>query len=123
MDWEQARVFSWIDGILSRPLPTGAVALCLNLYDDGDGQWSAELVGTNSFDADDPDWACDELFALREQTLCFTWNTTWDEVLAQVIADIKTYLETGPHRDMLKRFRAVAVGFVDGDLETVYLAD
>lgn len=117
-----AHFSDWLNSLLCA-LPDGAVALCLNLYDDGDNQWSAELVGTDSFDADDSDWACDERFALREQTLRFTWDIEWDEVLERVVSHMRQYLETGMHRDILKQYRAVAVGFVDGDLEIVSLAD
>lgn len=38
-------------------------AVNFNLYENGNNQWSMELVGTSNFDAEYSDWACDEVFA------------------------------------------------------------
>ena len=52
----------WLDDILQQSIPDDVLALNFNLYDDGDYSWSIELVGTDSFDIDDDDWRCDEVF-------------------------------------------------------------
>ena len=59
----------WVDSSLNTELPKDVVAFCFNLYDDGNGQWSVELVGTSSFDKDDSDWACNEVFDTRNNPL------------------------------------------------------
>ena len=69
-------VTEWIDNILNdKVIPTNTVAFCFNLYEESDGSWAMELIGTEQFDLDDEDWACRETtdFGSREQL--YTVNT------------------------------------------------
>ena len=67
----------WVDTSLSADMPEGIGAFCFNLYDDGKGQWSAEIIGAASFDPKDSDWACDEVFNNREQPLKWSSRQSW----------------------------------------------
>lgn len=112
----------WLDGVFAQPIPEDVAAFCFNLYEDGDGDWSAEFVGTKSFDAEDGDWACDEVndFGTRDEP--FTWNSDegWEGALKSVVSALKNYLENGAYSDILKSRSGVGVGFVDGDIEIIY---
>ncbi len=110
----------WLDNALEPVVSKETVAFNFNLYDDGDDNWSIELVGTASFDEDNDDWACDEVFATRENP--FSWNedATWDDVLNKVSVLIENYLENGKKAKILKKSKGVGVGFVDGDLVILY---
>lgn len=116
------KVSEWIDFVLQQEVPTDVVAFCMNLYDDGDSNWSMELVGTQSFDADDSDWPCDEVadFGTRENP--FRWNkdAEWDGVLEETIGALKSYFDNGKHASALKMKKGVGVGFVDGDVEVIW---
>ena len=59
--------FEWLDLILKNELNSEIKAINFNLYEDTDNKWSVELVGTFSFDKDNDDWACDEVFTTRDQ--------------------------------------------------------
>ena len=109
----------WLDGFMDHGFEE-VVALNFNLYEDGDAKWSVELVGTASFDEDDDDWACDEVFSNRETPLVWEENADWETILSKVQEFIRRYLEHGEYSDIMKENQAVAVGFVDGDLEIVY---
>lgn len=109
----------WLDGFMDHGIEE-VVALNFNLYEDGDAKWSVELVGTASFDEDDDDWACDEVFSNRETPLVWEENADWETILSKVQEFIRRYLEHGEYSDIMKENQAVAVGFVDGDLEIVY---
>ncbi len=109
----------WLDGFMDHGFEE-VVALNFNLYEDGDAKWSVELVGTASFDEDDDDWACDEFFSNRETPLVWKESADWEMILSEVKEHICTYLERGEYSDLMKENQAVAVGFVDGDLEIVY---
>lgn len=109
----------WLDGFMDYGFEE-VVALNFNLYEDGDAKWSVELVGTASFDEDDDDWACDEVFSNRETPLVWEENADWETILSKVQEFIRRYLEHGEYSDLMKEIQAVAVGFVDGDLEIVY---
>ena len=68
---------SWLDRILTSPLPEEIIAVNFNLYDDGDSCWSMEFIGTGSFDADNPDWAWEQVFTFRDNTLRRVQNAGW----------------------------------------------
>ncbi|MGN1031105.1 MAG: hypothetical protein ACI4PQ_05825 [Butyricicoccaceae bacterium] len=112
----------WLDEVLESDLPEEIVAVNFNLYDDGDGQWSIEFIGADSFDEEDADWACDEVFTTRDEPFCWESDESADAVLDTAIDAIKAYLAEGSYADALKKYEAVGVGFVDGELEIVYQA-
>ena len=111
---------AWLDWVLSSEGVDQAAAFCFNLYEDGGGRWSLELVGTRRFSAAGSDWACEELFATRRHPFAIAHDGPWQEVLALARDLIARYLEAGAHRDVLKAKAAVALGFVDGDLDILY---
>ena len=110
----------WLDSILEKPLPDGTVAINFNLYDDGDSHWSMELVASSSFDSEDDDWACEELFATRENP--FKWKDDCDFNKTQNFAEeiLRRYLAEGKCKDKLMQYKAIGVGFVDGDISLIH---
>lgn len=112
----------WLDDVLESDLPAEIVAVNFNLYDDGDGQWSAEFVGAGSFDEEDSDWACEEVFTTRDDPFSWESDASREEIQDEVVDAVREYLADGVYADCLKQYEAVAVGFVDGDLELVYQA-
>lgn len=116
------KVSNWLDNIFNQDIPEDVVAFCFNLYDDGNCNWSMELVGTERFDKDDMDWPCDEItdFGTREGLLVWYKEVQWEEVLEEIISVLKKYLEKGKYAEVLKYRDGVGVGFVDGDVEIVY---
>ena len=107
---------TWLDSVLQMNIPSDVVAFCFNLYEDADKKWTLELIGASSFDKDNSDWACDEVFTTRENPLSWNDKKEWKEVLSESEAIIKEYLKKGKYRKELKERRGLAVGFVDGDL-------
>ena len=116
------KIEAWLNDILGQKIPSAVRAFCFNLYEDWNESWSIELVGTENFDVDDEDWACDEItdFGTREKPLSWREEADWNEVLSEVSSAIKQYLENGSYADILKSREGVAVGFVDGNLEILY---
>ena len=108
----------WVDTSLSIGLPNEIQAFCFNLYEDGGGNWSAEIIGAASFDKEDSDWACDEVcdFGTREHPFIWTQDTEWKCILSEMTEHIMSYLNNGTYAGRLKHLEGVAVGFVDGDL-------
>ena len=110
----------WLDRIMAGPLPEEIIAVNFNLYDDGDSCWSMEFTGTRSFDAYDPDWACDEVFTSRDSTLHWVQNTGWQQVLEDTVHTIRAYLANGTYSGRLKAYQGIGAGFVDGDIVILY---
>ena len=110
----------WLNTILENELPNEVKAVNFNLYDDGQGQWSVELIGASSFDEEDPDWACDEVFTTRETAYEWEKEATWEEVLSEAIKAVEDYLQNEEYAKILKKYEGIGVGFVDGELVVVY---
>ncbi|MBQ6302639.1 MAG: hypothetical protein IJK83_01295 [Clostridiales bacterium] len=112
------RLSSWLDEVFERNIPEGVVSICFNLYEDGDDNWSLEVVGCSSFDSEDPDWACDEVTDLGTRDEPFAWaeEAIWEKVLSDVTKLLYQYLQEGKASAYLNSLDGVAVGFADGDL-------
>lgn len=116
----QRKFNAWLDVQLTRKIPRKVVAFSFNLYEP----WCIELVGAGSFNEKDGDWACDEVFTSRGTNLDLAAKDvgrTWELVLKSAKKLLAAYLERKSAGSMaLKSRGAVAVGFVDGDLEIVW---
>ena len=86
----------WLDNLLeNNKMPEEAIAFCFNFYDEEDESYGIQLIASDEFDAEDGgEWACSEVWSSEEE-----------------------YLENGKYKDILLEAKAVAMGFVDGDLE------
>lgn len=115
-------VSSWIDNALSQEVSSDVVAFCFNLYEDGDNQWSMEMIGAESFDLSDEDWPCREVteFGTREEPFAWVQHAEWNKILDDVVSILKEYLEHGKFADKLKSKAGLGVGFVDGSIEILY---
>lgn len=112
------RFNQWLDSVLEKDIPNEVVAFNFNIYEDPDMRWSVEVVGTSFFDENNDDWACNEVteFGTREKPFSWQEDTTWEEVLFKVKNQVSKYLEEGKYSWKLEDKKAVACGFVDGDL-------
>ena len=115
-------VKKWIDSALSDDLPEDIKGIAFNIYEDGDNNWSFEIVGTSCFDPDDEDWACEEItdFETREEPFSWVGEADWQEIQNKVCGWVSQYLEDGENAEKLKSTEGVGVGFVDGDMEILF---
>lgn len=110
----------WLDNTLEENLPSNLKAFCFNIYDDGEDCWSVELVGCGSFDKDDADWACDEIFDNRDEPFAWEEKASAEDIQNKVRAFVAHYLLEGKHADILTGYEGLAMGFVDEDLELLF---
>ncbi len=116
-------VANWINNILNdKVIPENIAAFCFNLYEESDGSWAMELVGTESFDLENEDWACDEVtdFGSREHLYNWKMECKWDEALSYMVNELNQYLSNGKYAKILKSKDGVGVGFVDGNIEILH---
>ena len=111
---------AWLNDILDKNSPLGGAAINFNIYEDEDSFWSIQLISAEYFDENDDDWCCEEVFTTGEDLYTWKQNSDWMEVMQSSCDMIKRYLEEGKYADELKKFEAVAAGFVDGDLAILY---
>lgn len=115
-------VSKWIDHVLNDKIPEDICAFCFNLYEDGNGRWSMELVGTDRFDIQDEDWACREAadFGTRQNSFTWTKEAEWTAIFEEICAALEQYLKVGSKSAILKRSLGVGAGFVDGNIKILY---
>lgn len=106
----------WLDNILSNNLPKEIVAFCFNIYEDGDDEWSLELIGSESFEKNNSDWPCDEIYTNRESPLRWENSKTWEDTLKMIKMYLEQYIRNGKFSHVLLEKQGVGYGFVDGDL-------
>ena len=111
---------NWLDDILKGELPNDIKAINFNLYKDTHNKWSIELVGASSYDENDEDWACDEVFATRKNPFVLIKESNWENIEKIYTNMVNEYLNNGKYASKLKQYEAVAIGFVDGDLNVIY---
>ncbi len=113
----------WVNPILADNSFAGVKAFNFNLYEDYDGDnvvFNVQMIGAPSYDADDSEWACEEIFSTGENLFRIPDCDDWEiclELFGKIVAD---YLAKGKYADVLMSSEAVAYGFVDGDLEIAY---
>ncbi len=118
-------IFSeWLNKILDIGLPNSIIALNFNLYEGAEQTYDMQLIGSDEFDENDSDWACNEIFTTGEN-LCYIPRTNeianWENGFVAIKEIINEYLTKGKYANYLKNFTAIGAGFVDGDLEILHL--
>lgn len=111
----------YLDAKLSELVKIESVAaVSVNLYDSGNHYWSLEVVGTSDFDEINSDWACEEIYTSRNEPFSWHQMENWETILDTIVLELENYLNFGSYAKELKTYKAVATGFVDGDLTIVY---
>lgn len=117
---------NWIGSALASEVPKTVVAYSFNLFELGPGEakYGIELIGSDEFDADNSDWACTAAWVANPRSISIPRdfaNGGWEACLVDVRGLLTNALsKSSATAAKLKEANAVAIGFVDGDLETVW---
>jgi hypothetical protein len=109
-------------------VPDEVQAFSFNLFEvpqTAGAKFGIELIGAGAFDAEDADWACDEIWESKPRQLVIPISfssTDWRKCLTSVRGLVDTVLSSQKESAVLKSRQAVAIGFVDGDLEVIWHA-
>ena len=60
-------------------IPENIVALNFGIFESENG-YCVYLIGSESYDVDDDDWACDEVFTTRDQPFVIECESDWELV-------------------------------------------
>ena len=121
---------NWLDDLLeNNDIPEDAKAFCFNLYEESeeDHIYGIQIIASENFDEDDPDWPCDEVWSSEEDI--FTVDTSdeddtgWKHAQELFTEMVNEYLENGRYSAILRSREAVGIGFVDGELELLFRAE
>lgn len=119
---EESSFYNWLENALKK-LPSDVEAINFNLYEDNGDKWSVELVGTSTFDENNSDWACSEIYTTRESPYVLRKKSDWKAIENLFTTFLLNYLERGKYAHILKECRGIGIGFVDGDLSILYKKD
>ncbi|WP_052085909.1 hypothetical protein [Clostridium sp. HMP27] len=114
----------WLNSNLEQ-LPSDIVAVNFNLYEGSNQTYDIQLIGTDTFDEEDEDWACEEIFTTGEDIFLMPRTDDiedWEDGLDFITKIVRKYLEDGKYANMLKGLQAVGIGFVDGEIEILHQA-
>ena len=114
--------YKWVNESLSKKLPEGIEGFSFNLIENS-GDFSVELVGTASFDEDDQDWACDEIFEPNKRSISIPEKYSglqWESCLDNMQTLLISYMKSNEKGALvLQCAQGIGIGFVDGDLIVV----
>ena len=120
---------SWLDSLLeNNKMPAETAAFNFNLYEESteDHVYSIQLIAADTFDSDDSDWACEEVWSSEENIFLVDTSdeqdTGWKYALQLITEMCSEYLENGKYKNVLCSTQAVGIGFVDGDIDIIYKA-
>ncbi|MCT8975293.1 hypothetical protein N4T77_01645 [Clostridium sp. CX1] len=114
----------WVDSNLQQ-LPSDVIAVNFNLYEGSNQTYDIQLIGTDTFDEEDEDWVCEEIFTTGEDVFLIPRTDdieNWEDGLSFITKMIEKYLQDGKLANVLQELQGVGVGFVDGDIEILHQA-
>jgi len=127
MEFEKKFV-DWIDASMQEDIPETAKGYSFNLYEPAgeDGvSFGVELIGAGSFDESDPDWACKEVWEPNERGISIPEEYSgqeWEGCLEKMRDLLIKFLSGNTlSAKKLKSSQGIGLGFVDGDLEVIWM--
>lgn len=127
LDMEFSKEFeSWLASALAPEIPSIVVAFSFNIFelDSAQANYGIELVGCDEFDAGDSDWACGEVWVASPRSIFIPRGFVsggWEACLHGIEQLVLSVMEkSSVAAKKLKEAKAVAVGFVDGDLKLIW---
>ena len=120
---------AWLSVSLPEKTPPGVVAYLLGIHELVDAKTRVEhlcigLIGTETYDVDDDDWACEGIWNPTSSGFLIgyeVFDNDWESAQASVAAMIARFIHLKlPGSAVLRQSQCVATGFLDGDLITVW---
>ena len=116
----------WIEQVLPVEPPEEVAAFNFNMY-GSPTTYDVEIVGCPTYDPDDSDWACEDIFMSegpRFELPHAIVGNHWEQGLNAAIGFLKNYItKDSTGANCLRRSQAVGAGFVDGDLHLIWSAN
>ena len=111
---------NWMEHQLNENIPDEIIAFNINIYES---PFNLEILGSNEFDPEDEDWACNENWVPKERMISVSselYGSSWEVAQENIISMAKQYIESNSRNvNKLKQAQAFAIGFVDGNLSYV----
>ncbi|WP_448250566.1 hypothetical protein [Thalassotalea agariperforans] len=111
---------NWLDSQLSVEIPANVIAFNISVYES---PFIIEIVGSNEFDVEDEDWACNEYWVPTPRSievLNDLYGNSWEVAEQNIVNMARGYfISNTVNASKLQQAKAFAVGFVDGNLNLI----
>lgn len=115
----------WVSDVLVE-IPDETNAFVFNIYEEDDA-YLVDITGTTAYDESDESWTEDinwdsgeELFIIPKEK----FDGDWEDIHDAIVESLEALLDVDNElSDALCDSDAIAVGFIDGDLEIVWQAE
>lgn len=112
----------WVSDVLV-DIPDETIAFVFNIYEEEDA-YLVDITGTQLFDADNEAWtdeinwdSGEELFIIPKEK----FEGDWEDIHDTLAEALETLIDADNElADILCDSDAVAIGFIDGDLEIIW---
>lgn len=110
----------WIKHIIETEKPGKEInAYYFGLIESDDVDYTLYLSGSNEFDLEDEDWACNDDFEPKEKYLPLPQynGLDWQTVLNETVELLQKFIKSDIFKDsFFAKAQGIAVGFDDGNL-------
>ena len=111
----------WVSQVLPEESPIDVVAYCFNISETIGQEYAIEVIGASVYDENNSAWPCHETWSGSPSAYYIPfreYGSCWEDAQAGIVSLVKGFLGQTIDRgaQVLLSSRAVAVGFVDGDL-------
>lgn len=127
MDFEE-EFRTWLDQSFAKGVPDEVKAFSFNLFEPArsqDVKYEIELIGSSDFDENSSEWLFEEVWEPEQRHLEIPMSFSGDDQEDCLIAMkelVRDYLmQESDSAKALRSRLAVAIGFVDGDLELLWM--
>lgn len=118
MEKVKSIILDWISDIdKNEKLPSDIIALNFGLFEP----YGIELIGSNEYDEEDEDWACNEDFVPQKRTcpkLPISSDTPWERVLEEITIILKDLVKENKNIRLFQ-VKHITTGFCDGNLVVI----
>ena len=110
----------WIKTIIATEHPSKKIiGYYFGIFELESKQYNLYLIGSEEFDKEHDDWACNDDFEPKEKYLSLPQydNLEWEKVLDNIVTELCEFSKTDIYKSsFFSKAQGVAVGFDDGNL-------
>jgi len=114
----EQKLTEWLDKMLAIEIPDKSIiAYWFGICETNEG-YEIYLVGSNEYNENDDDWACNVDFVPNEKYLLIgELGVDWELILEELKQSLKNYFQSPNFKNsFLANAKAIACGFDGGDL-------
>lgn len=114
---------TWVKNIIDTEKPSDNIrGYYFGLFESAQPRYTLYLIGSEEFDKDDEDWACNDDFEPQNKYLPLPQynDLGWEDVLNHVVEKVRNFMQSGLYAtSFFTKAQGIGVGFDDGNITLV----